>query len=64
MKLSDYDTMNVRFAKKLNLSTEFIYFRINPLKTSLRPDYSHKIFNDARTGYVFLVNALAEDSMH
>jgi len=51
-------------AKKFKLSTEFIYFRINFLKTFLRPAYPHKIFNDARTGYVFLLNALAEDPIH
>lgn len=29
----------------------------------MRPDYSHKIFSDERTGYIFLVLMLATDSV-
>lgn len=29
----------------------------------LRPDYSHKLFTDERTSYIFLVIALAVDSV-
>jgi hypothetical protein len=29
----------------------------------MRPDYSHKIFNDKRSGYMFLIEALATDAV-
>jgi len=37
------------------------YFRFPKKLKSLRPDYSHKLFTDERTSYIFLVIALAVD---